>query len=265
MMTPLRPVVFRALTFLVLCASPPSTAQLHPSFYNGETLTYKAYFHWGFIWLHAGAVVFMAEPRYQDDRPYLHFLSTGTTLKPFDLLFKVRDRFESLADPSGLWPHEFHRNTREGKHAVELTYRFQKDPPVIHTRRFDGDTGFVSDTMALKPGTRDVLTSIYFSRTIDYEHLEKGSRIPLTMIIDHVIHDLDLIYEGRETVQIERRKKQSCYRISIRLEKGTLFKGGETLTAWITADERRIPLVVESTVIVGSVKAILAEGSATGH
>jgi len=252
-------IFFSIFFWLSVTAADPLSAQDHPDFNADETLRYKAYFQWGFIWLHAGDVVFTAKPRTENDTALVDFISTGSSLKPYDLFFKVRDRFESTATSKDLVPLEFYRNTREGKQKVEHSYWFKWNQAAIHTWTRDQEVGIIRDTLLLKPGTRDVLTSIYYCRTLDYPQMETGQGIPLTMIIDRKVYDLNLVYEGREVVQIGNGKKQSCFKISIQLEKGTLFKGGETLSAWITADALRIPLVVESTIIIGSIKAVLSE------
>ena len=41
------------------------------------------------------------------------------------------------------------------------------------------------------------------------------------------------------------------------LVKGTIFKGGEDLLVWVTDDNKRVPVLVEAKILVGSVKAIL--------
>jgi hypothetical protein len=38
---------------------------------------------------------------------------------------------------------------------------------------------------------------------------------------------------------------------------GTIFKGGEDLTVWVTADKNKIPVMAEAKILVGSVKAYL--------
>jgi len=43
---------------------------------------------------------------------------------------------------------------------------------------------------------------------------------------------------------------------------GTIFKGGEGMTVWVTDDKNKIPVMVEAQILVGSVKAILT--NATG-
>ena len=38
---------------------------------------------------------------------------------------------------------------------------------------------------------------------------------------------------------------------------GDVFKGGENMKVWVSDDERRVPVMVEAKILVGSVKGIL--------
>jgi hypothetical protein len=38
---------------------------------------------------------------------------------------------------------------------------------------------------------------------------------------------------------------------------GTIFKGGEDMTVWVSNDRNRIPILVEANVLVGAVKVYL--------
>ena len=50
-------------------------------------------------------------------------------------------------------------------------------------------------------------------------------------------------------------KSYETLKFSILLVEGTIFKGGEDLLVWITADKNRVPLLVEAKILVGTVKA----------
>ena len=51
--------------------------------------------------------------------------------------------------------------------------------------------------------------------------------------------------------------KYSCIKFSPLLIEGTIFKGGEEMRVWVTDDKNKIPVRVESPIIVGSVYAEL--------
>ena len=45
--------------------------------------------------------------------------------------------------------------------------------------------------------------------------------------------------------------------VAVMLVAGSVFKGGENLTVWITNDRNKVPVFVETPIIVGSVKVRL--------
>jgi hypothetical protein len=62
---------------------------------------------------------------------------------------------------------------------------------------------------------------------------------------------------GRETIKTHQGKKYRCIKCSALLVQGTIFKGGEDMTLWVTDDENKIPVLVEAKILIGSVKAYL--------
>jgi len=58
-----------------------------------------------------------------------------------------------------------------------------------------------------------------------------------------------------DKLKTRKNKKYKTLKFSILLVKGTMFKGGENLTVWVSDDNNRVPLLVEAKILVGSVKA----------
>ena len=50
-----------------------------------------------------------------------------------------------------------------------------------------------------------------------------------------------------------------CMKFSAMLIQGSVFKGGEKMFLWVTNDKNRIPVYIESPIIVGSVRATLID------
>ncbi len=92
------------------------------SFAAGEKVTYDAVYHWGFIWLHAGEVSFSVQDTSFHGKDSYYFDAHGRSLTSYDWLYKVRDRFQSIAlkeDMSSLW---YSRNTKEASYHVNNEY-----------------------------------------------------------------------------------------------------------------------------------------------
>ncbi|NJK94633.1 MAG: DUF3108 domain-containing protein [Bacteroidales bacterium] len=93
-------------------------------FKPGEVLNFQAFYNWGFIWIHAGEVQFRTFEKLYKGEPAYHFEATGNSLKNYDWLYKVRDKFTSYVDKDNLLPRYYERNTYEGGYKAFEQYFF---------------------------------------------------------------------------------------------------------------------------------------------
>ena len=100
---------------------------------------------------------------------------------------------------------------------------------------------------------QDVLSAIYYSRNINFDKYKVGDKIPFTIFLDDEVHSIYVRYMGKETVKTRYGKFKSI-KLKPLLIKGTMFEGGEKMTVWVSDDQNRLPLRVESPISVGSVK-----------
>lgn len=230
----------------------------HQAFSPGEQLKYKAYYNWGFIWLYAGDVTFSVNFSKESNKIY-HFSSIGKTRKGYDWLYKVRDKFESKAFAESLAPVSYSRKTFEGGYFVNNYYQFDYKKKKIYTSTENSKKPNTRDTLDLQNRTIDVLTAIYYCRNLQFSTLQINDTIPLRLIIDNQIYNLHIRYLGIDNITLKNKKTYTCIKFSILLVAGTIFKGGEDLYVWVTNDKHRIPVLVESKILVGSVKAMIED------
>ncbi|ALO15863.1 hypothetical protein L21SP5_02230 [Salinivirga cyanobacteriivorans] len=226
-------------------------------FRAGEKLTYKAYFNWNFIWLEAADVEFTVTHT-ANKRAY-NFTSIGTSLPKYDWLYKVRDTFRSKVNVETLQPWFYHRNTSEGSYRVNNKYHFNYSDSLIYTDTDNSDFGKAMDTIAFPDCTFDVLSAIYYTRSLDFDHRKIGEKIPITFIIDNELYDLYIRYLGKETIETRTGDIYKCVKFNILLVEGTIFEGGEDMTVWATDDRNHIPVLVEAKIVLGKVKAFLTD------
>lgn len=226
----------------------------------GEKLRYEIYYNWGKLWVNSGYAEFRIERDTLRGKRYYHLIGEGSTYKRYDWIFKVRDRFDSYVDTTSLQPHRFIRNVREGKTRIYYDYVFNYK----HNRAYvisPGDENPKVDTVNLKPCAFDVLSAIYYVRTMDFESLQVNDTIPLTFILDKEIHHSYVRYGGKETLTLKDGSEYETLKFSPYLIEGTIFEGGEEMTVWVTDDKNRTPVYIESKILVGSIKVYLSEQS----
>jgi hypothetical protein len=100
---------------------------------------------------------------------------------------------------------------------------------------------------------QDVLSSIYFARNIDFDQYKPEDKIRFSMFLDNEVYEMYIRYLGKETVKT-RYGKFKAIKFKPLLIKGTIFEGGEKMTVWVSDDQNRIPVRIESPISVGSVK-----------
>ena len=98
---------------------------------------------------------------------------------------------------------------------------------------------------------------IYKSRCIDFSQYKKDDKIPIKILLDNAVYDTYIRYFGIETIDFRGIAPIKCHKFKPYLIEGTIFTGGEDMTVWVTADENKIPIYIESKILVGNIKAVL--------
>lgn len=227
------------------------------AFNIGEKVDYEVYYNWGFIWVNAGEVSFSVKPGFFEGKPIFHFVSEGTSKPNYDWLYKVRDTYESKVTVGDFQPLWFKRDTYEGKFKVDEEYHYLPEQNKVALTLIDSDNPLVEDTLSIKDCSFDVITMVYYARTLDFKKFKKNDKIPINVLIDGEAHSLYIRYLGTEEIETREKKKYDCIKFKPLLVEGSIFQGGEDMTVWVTNDANKLPILVEAKIIVGSIKAYL--------
>lgn len=232
-------------------------AQHGHRFRPGEKLTYEVEYHLNGFWVNAGEVVFSVDTGEFAGKKCFRFKGEGRTHKRYDWFYKVRDTYTAMSAFGDLQPLRFTRNVAEGPVYYREDYIFDLRNDRIITVLTEPGKPAVVDSLANKPGTLDVLTMMYHARDMDFDHRKHNEKIPIRLVIDGEIHDLYVRYLGVETLEGEAMGEVLCHVFSPLLMEGTLFRGGERMKVWVTADKNQVPVYVESQILVGSIRSWL--------
>lgn len=231
--------------------------ELNPPFAEGEQINYQVYYNWGFIWLDAGWVEFAVKPAVYNNQEVYHLDARGSSHKSYDWLYKVRDRFQVYLQKDDFQPLWFRRQNYEGGYVVDNKYFFDWDKNKAYTFTENSKKPFLADTLDIEDCTLDVLSLIYFFRSINLSGLKENDTIPVISLIDNEIFNLYIRYLGKEVIEDRNKNKYDCIKFSAFLVEGTIFKGGEDLVVWVTNDENKVPVLVEAKILIGSIKAYM--------
>jgi hypothetical protein len=165
----------------------------------------------------------------------------------FSRFYRVRERIVSLWDRDGHFSRHYLEDRREGK------FR-QRNDIAFDARR---NQAVYSDgrTFPVPPRVQDALSSFYYTRT---QALPVGGSIVFHYHASRKSQPLQVKILGREHIRTPAGEFD-CIAVEPVLKAGGIFKSSGRLVIWLTADERRMPVLMKSKVIIGSVSVVLEE------
>ena len=218
--------------------------QPNTSFKDGEKIKYSIYYNVIGIYVNAGKAEFNTQSSNFEGKDTYTFTAIGKSNSKYDWIFKVRDVYESIVDIKTLLPYQFTRRINEGSfHQTDLISFNQK----ARTASTLGNTYSTSDC------TYDVISAIYAARNINYDNLQLNEKVYLNFFLDKELYPSYFKYLGREQITTQYGIFKAI-KLAPLLVKGTMFKGGEQMTIWVTDDENHIPVRIQTPIIVGNIK-----------
>ncbi len=172
--------------------------------------------------------------------------SSARSAKGFDWVFKVRDTITTWVDTDSIYSHKFHKRLMEGFYKDEKLVRFSLKDSLAYW----WDEAIEKTPKKVEPRVQDVLSAGYRTRTVP---LEVGDTIAIRTHDVKVTYDLLVFVLARDTVQT-LAGEFDCFVCEPVLKSGGLFQKERKahVYVWVTADERRIPVVMSSKVSFGS-------------
>ena len=182
-----------------------------------------------------------------DSIPAFHIISTEKTNAFFSKIYKIDDRYDSYIDTVNLHSLRFEKHIREGSYV--------KDQIVVF--KHDSGKAVYSDgrEFEIEPGAKDIIASIYFARTLD---LEVGKTFYINNHTDGKNYNLEIKVLKKEKVETPAGEFD-CLVIQPIIEGGKIFASRDGLTIWLTDDTWKIPVLIRSKIMIGSIQAKLKE------
>ena len=227
------------------------------TFNGNEQLRYDVYYNWNFVWVRAGYVNFSASETTYAGKPSYHFKATGRTLSSYDNVYKVRDYYQSYVDKSTMKPLKYVRDIDEGGYTKYEELRFDYGANKIASKVGKTKDKLESKTYSLDGCTFDVVSIMYHLRTMDLDGYNVGDKIPIKVFFNEDKYDLYVKYLGTDTVKVKKQGKFKCHKVSPLLIEGDIFTETDKMVIWVTADENKLPVMIESPIKVGSIKAVI--------
>ena len=204
------------------------------AFVVGEKLTFDV--KYGFI---KAGVAEMSIPTMKriSGREVYHVTFQVNSLPSLEALYRVRDRYETYLDKEGLFPWRFEQHIREGGYKRDFSAFFDQRNGKAKTSEGSYD---------IPEYVNDIVSAFYLARTFDYSKLKIGDRFNLQNFYKDKVYPLDVVYKGKETIDVEPL-----------VQEGGLFKSEGNIIIWLSDDDLKIPIKVKTKVLIGSIDAEL--------
>jgi hypothetical protein len=218
------------------------------AFAVGERLVYDV----GYSFITAGEAVFsIPEVQMVNGRECFQILFKVASSPALSFLYKVDDRYETIVDKKGIFPWRFTQRIREGKYANDFSAEFDQAHGTAKT----------NDGMYSVPAyVHDAVSAMFYIRTLDYSKSRPGEKVFLKNFYKDSTYQLAVKFLGYQQVEVDAGTF-NCIIVEPLMEEGGLFKSEGRIIIWMTNDERKIPVKVNTKVVIGSIDSELREYS----
>jgi hypothetical protein len=217
-----------------------------PGFAVGERATYRVLWAGGPMRLPAGEASIAVVP--PESRERYHFVVSAKTAPWVSRFYEADATIASTADVR-LLPLTYREAIIDGKRRIDRQLTFDADRREVRIA-----SGGTSITLPTGAGARDPLSALFYVRTLPFAD---GSRFTLPLSDAGRRLRLDVIVQGRESIDVNGQTWSAWKLVPVlgeRIERPDRL----TVSAWVSADPRHIPLVVEVGAPFGSVRVELA-------
>jgi len=217
------------------------------AFKPGEILRFRI--HYGIVDAGEATLEVNSNMKNIGGRECYQVTGTGRTVGAFDWFFKVRDRYESIIDKKALIPWMFIRRVNEGGYIINQNVSFD---------HYRDSASSAKKTIAIPEYTQDLISAFYYARNLDFANAKEGDEFPITGYLDDAVFPFNVKYLGKEDVESDMGIFH-CIKVRPMLQEGRVFKEKEDMTVWISDDKNRLPVRVQTNILVGSIKMDLVD------
>ena len=189
-----------------------------------EWLSYDVIYQLGFLWKRAATATLVSD------------MQRNKELLPI--------YYAKLADENGTYRKD------------EVNYTYDGNSTTGNIRLYRPKRNAIEDYTLTEPGiVYDMLSIFYVIRTFDFRAMEMYQIYNTKIFSGKNLEYLEIEYLGQEILK-QNKKEYSTYKLHFRFYDRTGKKTSDKISAWISTDNKRIPLKVEGKLPLGSMKAV---------
>ena len=229
--------------------------EINAPWMKGERLEYEL--SWGFVT--AGYATLEVKPR-KDGK--VEFETYATANKTVNKFYPVHDTVYTLVHKKGLMTDVFRKSLHEGTFHNKSLIRFNRDDkkavlsdtvfkdPVKHYVKRSADTSVTIDGLE-----HSIMSAFYLVRTLP---LKEGATSRFAAVSGKKRYELKVITHKRETIKTDLGSFKTV-KVEPVLDGDGIFNSSGRIFIWFTDDEKRIPVLMQCEIQLGSIKATLTK------
>lgn len=244
------------IAFLGICST--SAASFAETNFDNETLRYVITYKWGLITKDSGDATLSLKN--QGSRYYIQL--TGKTKPWADKLFNVRDTLISVMDRSKFRPLSYTKIAHEGgKYAKDdIVYSYAGTSVSGKVNKYRDKKGKITNSnfdLSATGDTFDMLSVFYWIRSIDPAAMTDGKKVTATLFSGSHEETVKIWKVGETRVKMRNGSMRDAWHIRFTFTSKGGKKTSDDIDAWLSKDDKRVPLEIRGSLPLGNVAAYL--------
>lgn len=217
------------------------------SFKKGEYLEYDA--SYGYFDAAKATLEIQPLSKTINGRKVAHVVGRGKSLGTFNWFFEVEDRYETYIDESSIIPWKFVRHVREGGYSLDRGIEFDHYRNKAEVSQTKKDT----TRHVVKTNSQDLLSAFYYARTLKLQNAKIGQTFTINTFFDREMFPMKIKFLGKEVIETDLGEF-NCLKFRPIVEEGRVFKEEEDMTLWVSDDANKVPIRLETELMIGSIQ-----------
>lgn len=174
----------------------------------------------------------------------LELVSTARSYSALAKLYYVEDYNYSILDYHGLFPWHYQKDVHEGRYQAFKWADFDQKNKKIY---------ILKDTLAASAYVQDAMTALYYARTVP---LQVGQTVAIETFSDGKKYSLEVKVLKKERLTVPAGTFRTIV-VEPFLKTPGIFQQTGKIKVWLTDDRLRLPVLMKSRVLIGSISAQL--------
>lgn len=235
------------------------------SFGDGERLVYTVSYR-AAMWPNTdmGDVVLTVSDDVKGGVETLRIDARATVKGMFRWFYKLDDRYRSWLRKSDMRPVRAEADLTEGDYRFSSVYLYDWNKKVSdNSFRNHRHTDTTRIAIQLAGDAMDAISLFYNLRLNDIGAYTPGQSRSLALLLKDKVQFVRYTYYGREAINVPRLGRVNTLKFSCQLvnDGADSFEDGSEFFVWISDDANKVPVLLESPLRVGSIRARLVDYS----